>query len=138
MNYMGILIGVITFLCIGVFHPIVIKAEYYFTYKCWPVFMVFGIVFLAFSVFAGYVLVSCILAVVGISCLWSILELFAQRERVRRGWFPSNPKREPSQDAGDGATIKEVGIKKTGLNVDSNEALCKNTICPVESRVKSM
>ena len=30
MNFIGILIGLSTFLTIGVFHPIVIKAEYYF------------------------------------------------------------------------------------------------------------
>ena len=29
----------------------------------------------------------------GCSCLWSIKELFEQRERVRKGWFPENPKR---------------------------------------------
>lgn len=29
MNITGILIGAAAFLCIGVFHPIVIKAEYY-------------------------------------------------------------------------------------------------------------
>jgi hypothetical protein len=28
------------------------------------------------------------------SCFWSILELFEQRERVRKGWFPKKPKRE--------------------------------------------
>ena len=30
MNFTGLLIGVATFLCIGLFHPLVIKAEYYF------------------------------------------------------------------------------------------------------------
>ena len=29
---------------------------------------------------------------IGCSCLWSIKELFEQRERVRKGWFPENPK----------------------------------------------
>lgn len=29
MNWNGLLIGVITFIIIGLFHPIVIKAEYY-------------------------------------------------------------------------------------------------------------
>lgn len=33
MNFTGILIGVITFFLIGLFHPIVIKAEYYFSKK---------------------------------------------------------------------------------------------------------
>lgn len=30
MNFSGIIIGAATFLCIGMFHPIVIKAEYHF------------------------------------------------------------------------------------------------------------
>jgi len=28
-----------------------------------------------------------------VSCLWSILELFEQEERVKKGWFPKNPKK---------------------------------------------
>jgi hypothetical protein len=34
-----------------------------------------------------------LLAVWGASSLWSIGELFEQRERVAKGWFPKNPKR---------------------------------------------
>ena len=30
MNYHGIILGLGTFLCIGLFHPLVIKAEYHF------------------------------------------------------------------------------------------------------------
>ena len=33
MNYDGIIIGIGTFLIIGLLHPVVIKAEYYFTTK---------------------------------------------------------------------------------------------------------
>ena len=51
MSYDGIIIGVITFLCIGVFHPIVIKAEYYFTKKIWPIFLFFGIAGILLSIF---------------------------------------------------------------------------------------
>ena len=39
------------------------------------------------------VLFSAILGVVGASCLWSIGELFEQRQRCEKGWFPKNPKR---------------------------------------------
>ena len=34
MHLTGIIIGVISFLSIGVFHPIVIKAEYHFSKSC--------------------------------------------------------------------------------------------------------
>ncbi len=35
-----------------------------------------------------------LLAVWGASSLWSIGELFEQRRRVEKGWFPANPKRQ--------------------------------------------
>ena len=98
----GIIIAVITFLMIGVFHPIVIKCEYYFTCKVWPFFLVVGLGFVAGSLFIENPILSSTLGVIGCSCLWSIKELFEQRERVRRGWFPENPKRkkasEPCED----------------------------------------
>lgn len=93
MNYYGILIGAVSFLCIGIFHPIVIKAEYHFGCKCWPVFLIIGLILLTASVLIDNYLLSCLLAVIGFSCLWSILELFHQRRRVQKGWFPSNPNR---------------------------------------------
>jgi hypothetical protein len=40
MRIEGLMIGVIAFGVIGVFHPIVIKAEYYFTEKIWPLFLI--------------------------------------------------------------------------------------------------
>lgn len=93
MNLQGIIIGVAAFLCIGIFHPIVVKAEYYFGVNCWPVFLIIGILGCIGSLFAGNVYTSVILGVFSFSCFWSILELFHQRERVRKGWFPKNPKR---------------------------------------------
>ena len=42
MNYTGIIIGLGTFLIIGIFHPIVIKAEYYFGKRCWWAFLLVG------------------------------------------------------------------------------------------------
>ena len=32
--------------------------------------------------------------VFGASALWGIGELFEQKKRVERGWFPKNPKRQ--------------------------------------------
>lgn len=94
MYFTGIIIGVATFFIIGLFHPIVIKGEYYFGTKCWWVFLVVGILATATSLIVADVLWSTLLAVVGASSFWSIKELFEQRERVRKGWFPKNPKRE--------------------------------------------
>ena len=93
MNYSGLIIAVITFLVIGVFHPIVIKGEYYFGTRCWWVFLLAGIAFIVASLLVSDDMLSPILGVVVCSCLWSILEIFEQKERVEKGWFPKNPKR---------------------------------------------
>lgn len=93
MNWNGILIAVVTFLVIGIFHPIVIKCEYYFTEKVWPVFLAAGLLCLALSLFLDNILLSSVSGVVGCSCLWSIGELKEQTKRVEKGWFPKNPKR---------------------------------------------
>ena len=93
MNFNGILVGVVTFLLIGLFHPIVIKAEYYFTKRCWPVFLVAGLALLLGSLWISDAIVSILVAILGISCLWSIKELIEQEERVKKGWFPANPNR---------------------------------------------
>ena len=93
MNFLGLIIAVTTFLVIGIFHPIVIKSEYYFGVKCWWVFLISGIAFIVASLFTDNEILSPVLGVVGCSCLWSILEVFEQRQRVKKGWFPMNPKR---------------------------------------------
>lgn len=93
MNYQGIILGLAAFLCIGFFHPIVIKCEYHFGVKCWPLFLIVGIAGCTGSLFVENVYASVLLGVFSFSCFWSILELFEQRERVRKGWFPNNPKR---------------------------------------------
>lgn len=95
MNLTGIVIGIISFLSIGAFHPIVIKAEYYFSKSCWPVFLLAGAILLGLSTLAHSVILASALAVIGMSCWWSILELFEQEQRVRKGWFPANPRRKP-------------------------------------------
>lgn len=94
MYFDGIIIAVATFFIIGMFHPIVIKAEYHWGVKCWPLFAVVGVVLLVVSLFIQKPHGSAIVGVIGCSALWSILEIFEQRERVRKGWFPKNPKRE--------------------------------------------
>lgn len=93
MNFTGLIIAVTTFLVIGLFHPIVIKSEYYFGTKCWWVFALTGVAFITASLLVENGILSPILGVIGCSCFWSILEIFELRERVRKGWFPKNPKR---------------------------------------------
>ncbi|MEE1098705.1 MAG: DUF4491 family protein [Alistipes sp.] len=93
-NLTGLVIGVATFLIIGLFHPLVIKGEYWFGVKCWWVFLVMGVVAVAASLMVEDVLFSTLLAVWGASSFWSIGELFEQRKRVEKGWFPKREKRD--------------------------------------------
>lgn len=92
-NLVGLLIGIVTFLIIGLFHPLVIKAEYYWGTKSWWIFLIVGIIGIVTSVFSSNLLLSVIASVFGFSSLWSILEVFQQKKRVEKGWFPANPKK---------------------------------------------
>ena len=49
MNWGGILLGAASFVIIGLFHPIVIWAEYHFGKGCWPVFLAVGLLLAAAS-----------------------------------------------------------------------------------------
>ena len=89
----GIAIGLITFLIIGLFHPLVIKGEYYFGVNCWWAFLIAGLALLISAFYIKDTFYSATLAVTGFSSLWSILEVFEQQKRVQKGWFPKNPKR---------------------------------------------
>lgn len=89
----GLFIGLATFLIIGIFHPIVIKCEYHFGVKCWWWFLIAGIAGVAASVLTSNIAFSAILGVFAFSSFWSIGEIFEQKKRVERGWFPKNPRR---------------------------------------------
>ena len=89
----GLLIGICTFLIIGLFHPVVVKAEYYWGTKCWWIFLILGIAGVAASLSTDNILVSSLLGVFAFSSFWTIKEVFEQEERVKKGWFPKNPKR---------------------------------------------
>lgn len=93
LYFTGIIIAVSTFLIIGISHPIVIKVEYYWGTRQWWVFLILGIVAVLVALMVANVIVSSILGVIGASFLWAIGELFEQKKRVERGWFPMNPKR---------------------------------------------
>lgn len=92
-NFEGLLIGVFTFLVIGVSHPIVIKTEYYFGTRPWVVFLLVGMFLLVGALLVESVMASAMLGVASFTAFWGIRELFEQEERVRKGWFPRNPKR---------------------------------------------
>lgn len=92
-HLLGLAIGLSTFLIIGLFHPICIKCEYHFGTRCWWWFLVVGLVMCAVAVTVDDVFLSTLSGVIAFSSFWTIKEIFEQRERVRKGWFPKNPRR---------------------------------------------
>ena len=93
MHFDGLIIGASTFLIIGLFHPLVIKMEYYWGTKYWWTWLLAGLIALGFSLFVESITLSGILGSFAVSAFWGIGELFAQEKRVQKGWFPKNPKR---------------------------------------------
>lgn len=94
LYFTGIVITVSCFLIIGLFHPIVIKIEYYTGTRYWWLFLLIGIACIIAALFIANSIISSVLGIFGASSLWAIKELFEQRDRVLKGWFPMNPKRE--------------------------------------------
>lgn len=89
----GLIIGLASFLIIGLFHPLVIKGEYHFGQRCKWWFAVAGVLLCAASLMVSNLTASALLGVTAFSCFWSIKEVKEQERRVARGWFPRNPKR---------------------------------------------
>lgn len=92
-HLLGLIIGVCTFLIIGLFHPVVIKCEYYFGTRCWWWFLVLGLIGVGLSIWVENVLWSTLLGVFAFSSFWTVKEIFDQAKRVEKGWFPRNPNR---------------------------------------------
>jgi formylglycine-generating enzyme required for sulfatase activity len=88
MSITGIVIGLIAFLAIGIFHPMVIYGEYHFGTKIWPLFLAMGIAFCIVSLQMENTIISGSCGIMGFCSFWSIHELFKQRTRVKKGWFP--------------------------------------------------
>ena len=45
------------------------------------------------SLLVSHLIISILFGVVAFSSFWSIGEVFQQKKRVEKGWFPANPKR---------------------------------------------
>ena len=93
MHFTGLLLAISTFIIIGVFHPVVIKTEFHWGTRPWWLFLIAGLACIGASLCIADTILSAIVGVTGASLLWSIGELFEQKKRVEKGWFPMNPKR---------------------------------------------
>ena len=118
LHFTGVLIAVCTFLIIGLFHPLVIKTEYYTGTRLWWVFLVLGLAVVGVAFMVENVFWSSVLGVLGASLLWSIGELFSQKKRVEKGWFPMNPRRKDEYEVlGDDDSICPIpGVKRSKYN----------------------
>ena len=93
MNFYGLAMGSIMILAIGFGHVLVIKWEYYWGIKSWPGLFAIGSLLVIISVLVDNILLSGSLGILGATLLWGVYELFLQKKRVGKGWFPRNPKR---------------------------------------------
>lgn len=100
LNFSSVLLAICTFAIIGMCHPLVIKTEYYFGTKPWWIWLACGLAAIVGALFVEDNFISTLLAVFGASLLWGIGELFSQKKRVEKGWFPMNPKRRREYNEG--------------------------------------
>jgi hypothetical protein len=91
MQFAGLATGILTFLLIGVLHVAVVKIEFHYGARAWPIFALIGAGMALGSLFTSNVLLSVILGISGFMFAWSAPELIKQKERVEKGWYPRKP-----------------------------------------------
>lgn len=93
-HFEGLILGLFTFIIIGLFHPLIVKIEYYWGTKCWRIFLGISIISAIASIIISDLFKSALCGILAFASFWSIFEIFQQAKRVKKGWFPKNPKRE--------------------------------------------
>ena len=91
-HILGVAIGAATFLIIGLFHPLVIRTLL-LRHSMPLVVLAAGIIFMILAVAVRRCAMVKSARLVSFSSLWSIKEVVEQEHRVKKGWFPANPKR---------------------------------------------
>ncbi|MBU2611221.1 MAG: DUF4491 family protein [Chloroflexi bacterium] len=93
MNPFGLLLGLATFLIIGLGFVWVIRGERYLGYLWWPYIMGLGILLVLGSLLLASEWASALVGTVGASLVWGSTELKEQAVRAELGWFPFNGKK---------------------------------------------
>ena len=93
MNLTGLLLGLFMLFAIGFGFFWVIKLEYYLGAQVWKGVLAGGLLICLASLFMPTFLAAALLGIFGGSVVWGATELPGQEQRVRRGLFPSNPRR---------------------------------------------
>ncbi len=81
-NLSGFLTGLFSFLVTGLFHPVVIKLEYHFSYKVRWVLFIPGFLLIILSLFLQKDMLSVFSGVSGFAMIWSSHEMKEQHKRV--------------------------------------------------------
>lgn len=89
MNFTGIIFGFFVFFSIGIYHVLVVKVEYYWGTWPWIVFFLLGIICIYLSLASDKEVASIFWGYLGFINLWTIKELFEQKKRVAKGWYPA-------------------------------------------------
>ena len=79
MYFTGIIIAICTFLTIGIWHPIVIKTEYYWGTRPWIVYLIIGLATIVAALFIENTLISAVVGVFGASALWALANSLNKR-----------------------------------------------------------
>ncbi len=93
LNLAGVGIGGFAFLIIMAGRYSCIAGEYYFSKKLWLGFLAVGVLALTLSLLLKNFYLSAMLSILGFTYLWGIPEIIQQEERVKKGWFPANPRK---------------------------------------------
>ena len=91
MNWPALEVGLAAFVIIGAFHPVVIKAEYYFSKKVWPVFLLAGLLCLWAALCIENTAWACVVSVLGFTSLWSIKGCLNRKNACKKAGLPKIP-----------------------------------------------
>ena len=92
MNAFGPLLGLAALALIGLGFAWVVRVEYSLGWRWWYVVLTLGLALAIVSIFIPSPFLSGLAGAAGASLAWGSTELAAQAERVRAGWYPTNPK----------------------------------------------
>ena len=98
MNWTGVYLGLFMLVVIGFGFFWVIRLEYSLGARIWKTVLLVGIGVCLLSLFIPGFTTSALVGIFGGSIVWGATELPGQEERVRRGLFPANPRRDDRRD----------------------------------------
>ncbi len=90
MNLFGVVLGLVTLLCIGLGFMWVIRVERYLGYLWWPYVLGLGIIMIILSILIKSSIGSAFLGIAGASVVWGANELKEQTVRAELGWYMFN------------------------------------------------